>query len=68
MAGPDLPRWAPAAARQFQDPGLVADIQRVLAASGLEPASLKLEITESATMQDQLTALLVERRVDKRAA
>jgi EAL domain-containing protein (putative c-di-GMP-specific phosphodiesterase class I) len=39
-------------ARQFQSPGLVADVARILGETGLPPASLKLEITESAVMRD----------------
>ena len=39
-------------ARQLQDPNLVALVSRVLADSGLDPRSLKLEITESVVMQD----------------
>jgi diguanylate cyclase (GGDEF)-like protein len=39
-------------ARQLQDPGLVKDVEAVLAASGLEPASLVLEITESLLMSE----------------
>jgi EAL domain-containing protein (putative c-di-GMP-specific phosphodiesterase class I) len=39
-------------ARQFQHPGLVADIQRAVRDSRLDPALLKLEITESVLMQD----------------
>jgi len=39
-------------ARQFQHPTLVADIERAVRQAGLEPRSLKLEITESVVMQD----------------
>jgi diguanylate cyclase (GGDEF)-like protein len=39
-------------ARQLQDPNLVSLVSRVLADSGLDPRSLKLEITESVVMQD----------------
>ena len=39
-------------ARQFQDPGLVADIAQAVQATGLEPCALKLEITESVAMHD----------------
>jgi diguanylate cyclase (GGDEF)-like protein/PAS domain S-box-containing protein len=39
-------------ARQFQDPGLLADIHRALRTSGLDPRALKLEITESVAMHD----------------
>ena len=39
-------------ARQFQDPGLLADIRRTLHATRVDPRGLKLEITESVAMQD----------------
>jgi diguanylate cyclase (GGDEF)-like protein len=39
-------------ARQFQDPGLLGDVERVLLDTGLEPSWLKLEITESAVVRD----------------
>lgn len=39
-------------ARQFQGTGLVEEVATALAKAGLEPASLMLEITESATVPD----------------
>jgi diguanylate cyclase (GGDEF)-like protein/PAS domain S-box-containing protein len=39
-------------ARQLADPGLVHDVSRVLAATGLHPATLTLEITETALILD----------------
>jgi diguanylate cyclase (GGDEF)-like protein/PAS domain S-box-containing protein len=39
-------------ARQFQHPALVSDIQRAIRQAGLDPHTLKLEITESVLMQD----------------
>jgi EAL domain-containing protein (putative c-di-GMP-specific phosphodiesterase class I) len=39
-------------ARQFQQPSLVPDIAELLQETGLPPACLKLEITESVVMQD----------------
>lgn len=39
-------------ARQLQRPGLVEEVARALAAGGLDPGSLVLEITESVLMQD----------------
>jgi diguanylate cyclase (GGDEF)-like protein/PAS domain S-box-containing protein len=39
-------------ARQFQHPGLVADIARALGEAELDPSTLKLEITESVVMRD----------------
>ncbi len=38
--------------RQIADPGLVASVSETLAMSGLDPASLVLEITESILVQD----------------
>ena len=38
--------------RQFQYSGLVADVARVLAETGLDPGNLSLEITESVAMHD----------------
>jgi diguanylate cyclase (GGDEF)-like protein/PAS domain S-box-containing protein len=46
-------------ARQIQDPGLIAKIRAALAASGLKPNSLILEITESATVEDTKRAIEV---------
>gem|GEM_PF-330667 len=39
-------------ARQLQDPGLVSEIATALGESGLDPAALVLEITESATVEN----------------
>lgn len=39
-------------ARQFSDPGLVGDVERALRESGLAASALKLEITESAAVED----------------
>ncbi|MCM4080918.1 putative bifunctional diguanylate cyclase/phosphodiesterase [Paractinoplanes hotanensis] len=39
-------------ARQFQDPALVTDVRDTLAESGVDPACLTLEITESMLLQD----------------
>jgi len=38
--------------RQLEDPGLVADVRAALRESGLEPARLTLEVTESVLMED----------------
>ena len=38
--------------RQFQHPGLVEDVARILQETGLRPGSLTLEITESIAMHD----------------
>ncbi len=39
-------------ARQLRDPGLVADVARVLLAVGMKPRQLQLEITETTAMDD----------------
>jgi EAL domain-containing protein (putative c-di-GMP-specific phosphodiesterase class I) len=39
-------------ARQFRDPRLIGDVERVLLESGLDPRLLKLEITESIAVED----------------
>jgi diguanylate cyclase (GGDEF)-like protein len=39
-------------AKQFQHPQLVDEVTEALVESGIEPSSLKLEITESVVMQD----------------
>jgi len=39
--------------RQYQHPGLVEDVARVLRETGLEPGNLALEITESVAMHDE---------------
>jgi EAL domain-containing protein (putative c-di-GMP-specific phosphodiesterase class I) len=39
-------------ARQLQHPRLIEEISEVLAETGLDPASLRLEITESVVMED----------------
>ncbi|HUW50647.1 MAG TPA: EAL domain-containing protein [Sulfuricella sp.] len=39
-------------ARQFRQPGLVQTVEKALADSGLPPARLELELTESILMQD----------------
>jgi diguanylate cyclase (GGDEF)-like protein len=39
-------------AKQFQNPNLVQEVTQALTESGLDAASLKLEITESVVMQD----------------
>jgi EAL domain-containing protein (putative c-di-GMP-specific phosphodiesterase class I) len=43
--------------RQFQHPGLVADVARTLRESGIDPHCLKLEITESVLMREVETAV-----------
>ena len=43
-------------ARQFSDPGLLATVEEALRESGLDPALLELEITESMVMHDPESA------------
>lgn len=43
-------------ARQFEQPGLVADVTRALASSGLPAERLCLELTETALLRDELAA------------
>jgi diguanylate cyclase (GGDEF)-like protein len=50
-------------ARQVQHPRVVEDVAAALLASGLEPARLTLEITESVLMQDTDDAAATLRRV-----
>jgi diguanylate cyclase (GGDEF)-like protein len=59
--------------RQFQQPGLVADVARILNETGLDPRLLRLEITETVVMEDadatiatlrQLKTLGVEIAID----
>lgn len=44
-------------ARQFQQPNLVETIARTLAETGLDPAYLELELTESSLMKNAETAI-----------
>jgi EAL domain-containing protein (putative c-di-GMP-specific phosphodiesterase class I) len=46
-------------AQHFSHPSLLKDIQQVLEQTGLDPISLKLEITESAIMQDPVAVTQV---------
>lgn len=52
-------------ARQFRDPGLVGRVEQVLAESGLDPAFLELEITESTVMHDSEAAIGTLRALKK---
>ncbi len=49
--------------RHLNGAGLVEDVERVLAETGLDPKYLKLEVTESSIMQDPETALATLRRL-----
>ena len=63
-AGMPVPVAVNLSARQFHDGRLVADIAGILAASGLAPGELELEITESTVMQnpEQAVTLMEEMR------
>jgi diguanylate cyclase (GGDEF)-like protein len=63
-AGMPMPVAVNLSARQFHDERLVADIAGILAASGLAPGELELEITESTVMQnpEQAVTLMEEMR------
>jgi diguanylate cyclase (GGDEF)-like protein len=58
-AQPNLVVSVNLSARQFQHPGLLADIRRAVGAAGLDPHCLKLEITESTVMQDAEAAVAI---------
>src|SRR5262249_27693834 len=49
--------------RQFAQPDLVADVERALAETGLNPSSLKLEITESMVMADPALSNIILRKL-----
>ena len=50
-------------ARQLTDPGFVLDVESALEESGLDPAFLKLEITESSIMENPEITLATLRRL-----
>jgi len=52
--------------RQFSCPSLLADIDRILAETGVNPAYLKLEITESAIMDNPTTAIALTEQLRSR--
>ena len=43
-------------ARQFNDPGLLADVESAIRASGVPPSMLEFEVTESIAMRDPAAA------------
>ncbi len=49
---PDLRMAVNVSARQFDDPDITAKVERALAATGLEPEFLELEVTEGLIMRD----------------
>jgi diguanylate cyclase (GGDEF)-like protein/PAS domain S-box-containing protein len=60
-SGPDGSVEVNLSARQVDDPQLVATVESILELTGLPPANLTLEITESALMRDAVAALDVLR-------
>jgi diguanylate cyclase (GGDEF)-like protein len=50
--------------KQLIDPNLVPRIREILGATGIEPGSLKLEITESAMMEDAERGVQVLKEID----
>ncbi len=54
---PPPPVWVNLSARQLSEPDLVSQISDALAANGLSPESLCLELTESAMLEDKSTAV-----------
>jgi EAL domain-containing protein (putative c-di-GMP-specific phosphodiesterase class I) len=65
----DYPRTDPLvmsvnlSARQFQHPALVEDIRRVVNMTGIDPPTLKLEITETVVMRDAEAAVATLREL-----
>ncbi len=59
--GPDSAMEVNLSARQIDHPEIVATVERILSETGVAPASLTLEITESALMGDAAGALDVLR-------
>jgi diguanylate cyclase (GGDEF)-like protein/PAS domain S-box-containing protein len=51
--------------RQFHDPGLVALIEDALAASGLEPSRLVIEVTESVVLQEVAESMQVMEKLTR---
>lgn len=49
--------------KHFAHPALVEQIKTVLAETGIDPASLKLELTESAVMDNAETAILMLKQI-----
>jgi diguanylate cyclase len=63
---PQLTMGVNLSVRQFASPTLLADIDQVLAETGVNPAYLKLEITESAIMQNADTAIALMEQLRSR--
>jgi EAL domain-containing protein (putative c-di-GMP-specific phosphodiesterase class I) len=58
QAGAPLSMAINLSVKQLQDPGIVGDVRFALAESGLDPARLTLEITESVMMTDPEVVVL----------
>jgi diguanylate cyclase (GGDEF)-like protein/PAS domain S-box-containing protein len=52
--------------RQLTEPGLEEEVDRILAETGLDPASLKLEMTESSVMENAATVIATLERLKNR--
>ena len=63
-AEPPLTMSVNLSARQFQTPGLVEDVSRVLFETGLSPRGLLLEITESVAMDDAPSTIEILREFE----
>ncbi|NEQ96994.1 MAG: bifunctional diguanylate cyclase/phosphodiesterase, partial [Cyanothece sp. SIO2G6] len=63
---PDLVMSINLSARQFACPTLLADIDRVLDKVGVNPATIKLEITETAIMENAETAIALTKELRSR--
>jgi EAL domain-containing protein (putative c-di-GMP-specific phosphodiesterase class I) len=63
VSGPPLTISVNISPRHLRDNGLVEDIERVLAETGLNPRCLKLEMTESSIMQNPETAIATLRQL-----
>ncbi len=66
QGAPDLTVSVNLSVRQFDSPTLLADIDQILATTGVNPACLKLEITESALMQNAEAAIEVMEQLRSR--
>jgi diguanylate cyclase (GGDEF)-like protein len=51
--------------KHFGHPALVEQINTIIAETGIDPASLKLELTESAVMENAETAILMLKEIKK---
>lgn len=63
---PDLMMSVNLSVRQFTDPLLIEDIDRILIETGIPPERLKLEITESAIMENVHTAIAMTKQLRSR--